>query len=422
MSLHVSQHVRRRTKKKPQGVLDAIEQTELYKISSRHVPSFDQNEFTVGRRLGVGGFGVVLEIKSFDNDMVKIGHDECHDNIIIEDEDIITEEMDAKIFMSKNAIRNGEARYAIKKLRDDLNEEKRENAVLDLAIESKVLSTLMHPNIVKLRGVASGAPLSPGFFLVMDRLFGTLEERIEKDWRPKYTTPRRLFCGGVQQSQSSDFLIERLFIAYDISSALRFLHNHGIIYRDVKSENVGFDVRGDVKIFDFGLSKQLPRIAKDMNHSGLYKLTGLTGSRMYMAPEVALCKFYGLSADVYSFGILLWEIMSLEFPFRRFDLKDHMIFVVKRGYRPTIGRKWPERVKSIMKKCWAQNPADRPDFMKVSIDLGKALDNKDSKDVLDRSNYMLDRSSESIRSVNNTPERKKSGKYSRSKSLSPAFV
>ena len=153
----------------------------------------------------------------------------------------------------------------------------------------------------------------------------------------------------------------------------------------------------DVKIFDFGLSKQLPRNAKDMNHSGLYKLTGLTGSRMYMAPEVVLCKFYGLSADVYSFGIMLWEIMSLEFPFQLFDIKDHMLFVVKRGYRPTIGRKWPERVKSIIKKCWAQNPADRPDFDNVLIDFGKALDNsKDSNDASDRSAYMLDRSAASI--------------------------
>jgi serine/threonine protein kinase len=180
----------------------------------------------VGRRLGVGGFGVVLEIKSFDNDMVKIGQDECDDTIIMEDEDFITEEMDAKIFISKHAVRNGAARYAIKKLRDDLSEEKRENGVLDLAIESKVLSTLMHPNIVKLRGVASNDPLSPGFFLVMDRLFGTLEERIEKEWRPKYTTPRRLFCGGVQQSQSLDFMTERMFIAYDIASALRYLHKN----------------------------------------------------------------------------------------------------------------------------------------------------------------------------------------------------
>ena len=82
----------------------------------------------------------------------------------------------------------------------------------------------------------------------------------------------------------------------DVARALRYLHDNDIIYRDLKPDNVGFDIRGDVKLFDFGLTKELrPR---DRIRTDEYRASGQTGSRRYMAPEVVLCKNYGLKADI----------------------------------------------------------------------------------------------------------------------------
>ncbi len=74
--------------------------------------------------------------------------------------------------------------------------------------------------------------------------------------------------------------------------------------------NAGFDVRGNVKLFDFGLAKELQ--PRDRIGPGEYNASGRTGTRRYMSPEVALCLPYGKPADVYSFAILFWEVLALE--------------------------------------------------------------------------------------------------------------
>lgn len=74
-----------------------------------------------------------------------------------------------------------------------------------------------------------------------------------------------------------------------------------VIYRDLKPSNIGFDVRDDAKLFDFGLAIEFQPEAVE---NGNYKLTGMTGTMRYMAPEVALSHSYTEKADVFSFGIM----------------------------------------------------------------------------------------------------------------------
>ena len=89
-----------------------------------------------------------------------------------------------------------------------------------------------------------------------------------------------------------------LFLAFQISAAISYLHSHNIIFRDLKPANVGFDVRGDVRIFDFGLARIMP--ANGDPYTDTFDMSG-AGSPRYMAPECLIGQPYNLKVDVYSF-------------------------------------------------------------------------------------------------------------------------
>ena len=135
------------------------------------------------------------------------------------------------------------------------------------------------------------------------------------------------------------------------------------MYRDLKPENIGFDVRGNAKIFDFGLAKEL--IDKDKVATDQYRASGRTGTRRYMAPEVVLCKYYGKPADVFSFSILFWEILSLSQPFKGYDYEKHAKLVVLKKKRPELKNRWPAIIQMTMKEGWDDKPANRPPFDQI---------------------------------------------------------
>ena len=122
-----------------------------------------------------------------------------------------------------------------------------------------------------------------------------------------------------------------------------------------------------VKLFDFGLAKELK--SEDKKDDGRYELTGNTGSRRYMAPEIAKELPYDKSVDIYSFGILLWEVCSAEKPFYGYSSNKHMRQVVLGGERPKMDSQhtadWPSNLQWLMKRCWCKHPSARPTFADV---------------------------------------------------------
>ena len=178
--------------------------------------------------------------------------------------------------MREHCFRGSSARYALKRLKGR-SPEKLSEAMIDLAMEAKFLSRLSHSNIVKMRGTG-GIPCHPNYFLVLDRLYDTLEERIDKwvDEKNRLNGVAGIF--GKKKIELKHLFSDRLLSALDIARALKYLHEKNIIFRDLKPDNVGFDVRGTAKIFDFGLAKEL--LPRDRGEGpDEYKASGLTGSR-----------------------------------------------------------------------------------------------------------------------------------------------
>lgn len=148
-------------------------------------------------------------------------------------------------------------------------------------------------------------------------------------------------------------------------------------------------MRGTVKLFDFGLCKEMERDTEG------FEMTGLTGSRRYMAPEVALCEDYGLSADVYSFGILFWEVAALVEPFRTHSPDKHFRDVVVKGKRPALcSVAWLHpNMRLLMIQCWRQQGTKRPSFHQIAARLCGEISTRDSgRDFKDRTTHLMDQS------------------------------
>lgn len=251
--------------------------------------------------------------------------------------------------------------YVLKQIRTDTGSKDIMSAVFDFVVEAQFLSTLAHKNIIQMRGYV-GQPGKINFSLVLERLQCTLADKYSV-WREQLGEKK----GWLFNDQEKALWAERLTASLEVAGALKYLHEQNIVYRDLKPENVGFDFNDTVKLFDFGLAKNLDEA--DKNDDDSYHATGLTGTRRYMAPEVALSQPYGCSADVYSFGILMWETLMLEKPYTKYqnDLNLFCIKVYHLHRRPKLPIAWPNNVKMFLRECWEHDPTRRIDFRDAEI-------------------------------------------------------
>jgi len=231
-------------------------------------------------------------------------------------------------------------------------------AILEFDLERAMLSRLNHPNIVSYIG--SGR--HPRRFIVLEWLSGdTLHSILYRNQKSK---PGVLMPYSKEPTFNMTSLLSK---AKELASAIDYLHHRvhpgaTIIHRDLKPDNIAFAKDGSVKLIDFGLSAC---VRSRTTSEESYAMTGCTGSLRYMAPEVTLRRPYTEKVDVYSFGVLLWQMAKDKVPFQDIKKGDLEERVAIGGERPKLDRSWSIGFCQLLEACWHANPERRPSFSEI---------------------------------------------------------
>jgi len=154
-------------------------------------------------------------------------------------------------------------------------------------------------------------------------------------------------------------------IMHDAARAVEFLHENGVIYRDLKPENllvfsVAHKAKVNVTLSDFGTARSVENV------SALVKYSVGVGTPIYMAPELMNASPYNCKVDVYALGMLMWEIMAERHPFYEVKRVWDVPRLVVSGMRPACDDRWPAQVRDLIAICWLQSPQHRPNMSAVA--------------------------------------------------------
>lgn len=233
---------------------------------------------------------------------------------------------------------------AVKKLRGPLPAE--------FQRELAVLSQFRHPHLVLFMGISTvGNPKIVSELCDGGPLFRLLHQ--EKDLPLSWQ--------------------QRLKIALDVARGMNFLHRQRVVHRDLKSLNLLLAAKVQdkgvspwVKVSDFGLSRFLPLTPSGSCNIPQNIMTGNVGTALWMAPEVLSGHSYNEKVDVYSFAIVLYEVLCRWIPFEGSGLEPVSIAVaVLGGRRPDmryVPLGCPAPLSRVMVSCWAHSASKRPTF------------------------------------------------------------
>jgi serine/threonine protein kinase len=210
--------------------------------------------------------------------------------------------------------------------------------------EVSMLARVQHRNLVKF----VGACMEPVMVIVTELMEGRSLKKYMLTHRPNLL----------------DLRLSVKF-ALDIAQAMDCLHKNGIIHRDLKPDNLLLTAdQKTLKLVDFGLARE-EALAEMM--------TAETGTYRWMAPELYSTvtlrhgekKHYNHKVDVYSFAIVLWELLSNRMPFEGMSNLQAAYAAAFKNTRPAISKSLPEDLVFILQSCWAEDPDIRPNFGQV---------------------------------------------------------
>src|SRR5581483_11454499 len=153
---------------------------------------------------------------------------------------------------------------------------------------------------------------------------------------------------------------QKMGLMWSISKGLSNIHDKNLLHKDLhlsnilQSENISYTL-----ISDFGFCKPADESSSNSNSRNTY------GVMPYMAPEILRGKEYTKASDMYSFGIIMNEIISIVPPFYDEPHDEYLALDICRGKRPKIREETPEFLKELIQKCWDANPENRPTSLEV---------------------------------------------------------
>jgi serine/threonine-protein kinase len=204
--------------------------------------------------------------------------------------------------------------------------------------EARIQATLQHPNIATLYDFCevAGQPC-----IIMEYVDGqTISERVAA-YRASYGAALPLS--------------EAVYIFGRVVEAIDYIHCHGVIHRDIKSNNIKVSSAGQVKLLDFG-------IAKGQTSPGLTEVGSVVGTLQYLAPELIRGGAADERGDIWALGVLLYEMVTGRMPFEAQTVGDLSDKIGRAAYAPPSQyvSGLPRPVSDVIARCLRRNPAERP--------------------------------------------------------------
>ncbi|XP_071951805.1 uncharacterized protein [Antedon mediterranea] len=283
------------------------------------------------------------EIRVLESELSRLKHRDpvktcelSQEDITFSEEDIIGEGAFSQVF---HGMFNG-SEVAIKRLKHSLSSSDKNY----FAEEVNLLHGLRHPRIVLLIGVCTTGKLP---LMVLEYMSaGSLYQYLHNRNMPRLDH------------------VSFYRISKDIALGMTYLHHHKppVLHLDLKSLNILLNGYGRAKIADFGFSK--------LKHEAEEVSSGLRGTPAWMAPELLDPNLGALSikADVYSFGVILWEMLTRETPYKGVSTFQ-ILEGIRTSKRPEIPDYCPGALRGLITRCWKQKASQRPSFKEILISL-----------------------------------------------------